>query len=59
METGEPFEIESTQPTRDGLKEFIASPELRGVLCVGEAFLDALREAGWKPSRDAEAKGGR
>ena len=116
METGELFEIESTQPTRDGLKEFvfhelkhgaevlpvfrelasvardrgwnlpvgadtlrgwargtvkgfslhnshapfyvaalaIAWPELRGVLDVGEAFLDALRDAGWKPSRFAD-----
>lgn len=116
METGELFEMESTNPTRDGLKEFvfhelkhggevlpvlrelvimardrgwnlpvgadtlrgwargtvkgfslhnshapfyvaalaIAWPDLRGVLDVGEAFLDGLRDAGWKPSRYSE-----
>jgi len=34
----------------------ILKPELRGVLDVGDAFMNALRDAGWKPS--PPAKGG-
>jgi hypothetical protein len=62
METGALFEIESTQPTRDGLKEFVFHELKHGaeVLPVFRELASVARDRASSPSKvQPEAKGGR
>ncbi len=62
METGELFEIESTQPASDGMKEFVFHELKHGaeVLPVFRQLASMARDRASFPSKvQPEAKGGR